>query len=408
MGHLLEAAPIPPMLESEAERVGTGASRTATTEIRNPGRSAALSLTRSAADDSVDSGTSRLSYGDPGSSHVSQRPMGRNVGEEVPLDWERLGLLTGGGSLTESDLENLKVLIGHQITDNTLRSYRSQWRRFAAWTKTRRVSSLPAEPDCVAAYLAERSEALGHKPATLRVASAAIAFVHEVLRLDNPCAHPHVRGTLSGAARKRGGAQKQAKGLTREALEAITKTACRQRIGRGGRLERPHMADARGRLDIALVSLMRDALLRVSEAAALTWGDIETAPEGSGRLLIRRSKTDQRGDGAVVFVSPQTMAALDQIRGSADCARSVFGLGPNQISIRIKQAAVAAGLGEGFSGHSPRVGMAQDLVRAGIELPGLMTAGRWRSPIMPAHYARKEAAHRGAVAQYYRDLHHSG
>ena len=68
---------------------------------------------------------------------------------------------------------------------------------------------------------------------------------------------------------------------------------------------------------------------------------------------------------------------------------------------RIKAAAVAAGVGEGFSGHSARVGMAQDLVRAGTELTALMNAGRWKSHEMPAHYTRNEEAGRGAVARYY-------
>ena len=79
----------------------------------------------------------------------------------------------------------------------------------------------------------------------------------------------------------------------------------------------------------------------------------------------------------------------------------MFGLQANQLSKRIKKAAQAAGLGDGFSGHSPRVGMAQDLVRAGVELTSLMTAGRWRTPAMPAHYTRNETASRGAVAQFY-------
>ena len=97
----------------------------------------------------------------------------------------------------------------------------------------------------------------------------------------------------------------------------------------------------------------------------------------------------------------QTMATLRLIRiGKAD-SESVFGLRPNQISKRIKQAAEAAGLGDGFSGHSPRVGMARDLARAGIELPSLMNAGRWRTPSMPAHHTRNETASRGAVAQFH-------
>ena len=45
--------------------------------------------------------------------------------------------------------------------------------------------------------------------------------------------------------------------------------------------------------------------------------------------------------------------------------------------------------------------MARDLARAGTELPRLMTAGRWRSPRMPALYTRNETVARGAVAQYY-------
>ena len=85
-----------------------------------------------------------------------------------------------------------------------------------------------------------------------------------------------------------------------------------------------------------------------------------------------------------------------------DPAASVFGLSASQISRRIKAAGKMAGLGGGFSAHSPRVGMAQDLSAAGAELPERMTAGRWDSPTMPARYTEAQAAGRGAVAQYYR------
>ena len=66
---------------------------------------------------------------------------------------------------------------------------------------------------------------------------------------------------------------------------------------------------------------------------------------------------------------------------------------------RIKAATKMAGLGEGLSAHSPRVGMAQDLSAAGAEL---MTAGRWDSPTMPARYTESQAAGRGDVARYHR------
>ena len=150
-----------------------------------------------------------------------------------------------------------------------------------------------------------------------------------------------------------------------------------------------------------MISVMRDGMLRVSEAAVLTWRDIANEADGTGRLLIRRSKTDADGEGAVAFLSVPTMEALRLICSSKVGAGSVFGLRPNQISRRIKQAAQAAGLGDGFSGHSPRVGMARDLARTGIELPSLMNAGRWRTPAMPAHYTRNETAGKGAVAQFH-------
>ena len=306
-----------------------------------------------------------------------------------------------GDELAESDLDNLSAVLGHEVAPNTMKNYRVQWNNFMIWAAGKGVRALPADPRHVAAYLAERIEEHGHKPATLRAAAAAIAFIHRSAGQDDPCASPEVKRTLRSATRKAGRGQKQAQALTDEALVAIRSTACSPRPGRGGRPEGRETARCRGSLDIALISLMRDAMLRVSEAAVLTWSDIVSEADGTGRLLIRRSKTDAEGEGAVGFLSVQTMEALRSICGARVSRDTVFGLRPNQISRRIKQAALAAGLGDGFSGHSPRVGMARDLARAGIELPSLMNAGRWRTPAMPAHYTRNETAGKGAVAQFH-------
>jgi hypothetical protein len=46
--------------------------------------------------------------------------------------------------------------------------------------------------------------------------------------------------------------------------------------------------------------------------------------------------------------------------------------------------------------------MAQDLVAAGADLSGVMQAGRWKTPAMPARYAEHLLADRSAVAQYHR------
>ena len=309
--------------------------------------------------------------------------------------------LPRAGALNETDVRNLNAVLQHALAANTKANYRGQWRRFAAWALDKGVTPLPADPARVAAYLADRIEREGHTPATLRVAASAIAYVHRAAGMDSPCAAPEVRHTLSGAVRKAGRLQRQAAALTAAALACIRATAREPRRGRGGHPESRASACKRAAVDVALISLMRDALLRVSEVAALTWANIGVESDGTGRLLIRRSKTDPEGAGAIVFLSAPTMKRLAAVRNGSDLSDRVFGLGRNQLAKRVKQAARAAGLGEGFSGHSPRVGMARDLARAGIELPGLMTAGRWRSPDMPALYIRNETAGKGAVAQFY-------
>ena len=159
-----------------------------------------------------------------------------------------------------------------------------------------------------------------------------------------------------------------------------------------------------GRVALPVWSVIRPhtGLLRFSEAAALTWGDVGIRDNGTALINVRRSKTDQEGEGVTLYIGPQAAQSLQSIMPDEellDRNTSVFGLPPRQIGRRVK----AAGLGEGFTGHSGRVGMAQDLAKSGVELPALMTAGRWKSSTMPARYTECQAAHRGAVAKYYQE-----
>ena len=302
-------------------------------------------------------------------------------------------------ALTPSDRARVSNARSRARSESTRRNYRSQWQSWTQWAEYRGVSAFPAHPDMVEAYLSERAE-FGHKPSTLRLAAAAITFIHSMHEVPSPVNH-NVRETLKGLAEQYGRGQKQAAALTAEGLAAIRATACLSRRGRGGRMETAEFARRRGLLDIAMISLMRDALLRVGEAAELTWGDLEDETDGTGRLTVHRSKTDREARGAVLFVSAQTMAAMNAVRNGAGPQERIFDLSVVQMTTRIKAAAKAAGLGEGYSGHSARVGMARDLVRAGTELTALMNAGRWQSHDMPAHYTRAEEAGRGAVARYY-------
>ena len=153
-------------------------------------------------------------------------------------------------------------------------------------------------------------------------------------------------------------------------------------------------------MDVALALTLRDGGIRVSEAALLAWKDVERWPDGSGRLTIRRSKSDQEGRGAVVAITPACLRALDASRpDDAAPEDRVFGLSVRQMSNRLKGAVDAAGFkGDVFSSHSGRVGLARMMSGAGTPTETTMRQGRWKSAEMVRRYTRAETA--GASLQW--------
>ena len=309
--------------------------------------------------------------------------------------------------LTGADLQRLRRSLDHSVSDNTRAAYASAWRSFEAWASARAALALPASPALVAAYLSHLAEERRLSVATVRLHRAALAALHKASGHPDPTDNEGVRRVLQGIARVHGRPQRQARPLTAEALAAVRATAKGRRpLGDGKRRESAERASWRARVDLALLSMLRDGLLRRSEAAALAWGDVELRDDGSALLQVRRSKTDPTAEGVVLYIGREAAQALMAIRPAQqllDASKPVFGLSPRQIGRRVQAAARAAGLGEGFTGHSGRVGMAQDLARTGVELPALMTAGRWKSSRMPARYTERQAADRGAVARYYQE-----
>ena len=55
-----------------------------------------------------------------------------------------------------------------------------------------------------------------------------------------------------------------------------------------------------------------------------------------------------------------------------------------------------------YSAHSTRVGHAQDMIEAGIDMLGVQVAGGWKSDTMPQQYASKLNALKGGAAQLAR------
>ena len=286
------------------------------------------------------------------------------------------------------------------LADNTRRTYDFQWRSFTGWCSEVGLTSLPAEPLTVARYLAARANT-GASIATLRLATSAISKAHEWGKLESPCRDPGVRASLKGWGRRLAKPQRQSGALTADVLAVIRLTAVQpRRRGRG--IETPEQAGERGRFDLALVAVLSDAGLRRSEAAVLTWGDVQRWEDGSGRITVIRSKTDAEAQGATVAITPAAMDALSAIRpaGVGGEAR-VFGLSESQIARRVKTIARAAGLEnwEFFSGHSGRVGMARRMAQNGAPTHEIERQGRWKQGGgMVGRYTRGESA--GSALRY--------
>ena len=303
--------------------------------------------------------------------------------------------------LLPEDLAAIEAARQRSRVSNTRRGYDGAWRRFETWCQGRDYPFLPTTPEILAAYLARRWQD-GRALSTINVDRAAVASKHKLGGHPNPADSEPVRELMSYLNDLLGGEQKQARPLDEAAFAVVRRTAAIPRRRPDGTRENLDEALWRGAEDIAIISVMRDAMLRAGEAAALTWSDVREWSDGSGRLYVRRSKTDQQAVGALLYLGSQAMSDLGVVRPlSCQGGDSVFRTGARHLSRRIAEACRAAGLGEGFSGHSPRIGMSIDLASEGSGLPDLQQAGRWKSGQMPARYIRGMTAGDGAVARWH-------
>ena len=288
-------------------------------------------------------------------------------------------------SASSRSWENALQRLEGAYSDQTLLAYRSDFRNFADWCRTKRRPFLPATPETVAGYLDAVSVNL--KPATLRRRIAAIRKIHRLTRHVDPTDDEIVVLALRRARRSKPSRQRQALGLASPLRERLV-AACGQ--------------DLTGLRDAAMLSVGYDTLCRRSELVALRAEDIEPRPSGGANILVRRAKNDPDGMGRVAAISA---ASLTRIRVWLNAAkitegplfRPVYGetvksryLGPIVVSRVIKAAARRAEIDvemiDQFSGHSMRVGAAQDLNGRGFDILTIMRTGGWRSANIVARY----------------------
>jgi integrase len=274
------------------------------------------------------------------------------------------------------------------LSESTRRGYARDLAAFRGWCGRRAVTALPAEPQTLAAYLADL--ALTDRPATIGKKLAAIAVAHRDAGLESPTEHGMVKRTLAGIRREKGTAQTQKAALLVEDLRRIVA---------------PLGASLLDRRDRALLLLGFAAALRRSELVALRVDDVRFEDEGLV-LTLRRSKTNQEGrleTIAVAYGSELGTCPVRALRAWLAAAKIVAGplfvgltpqgglretaLGDRMVAHVVKRRCRAVGIEpEGVAGHSLRRGFATAAARAKKPDRMIQRHGRWKSTAMLDRY----------------------
>jgi site-specific recombinase XerD len=272
--------------------------------------------------------------------------------------------------------------------ERTLRGYRNDLELFRTWCEEQGHAWLPALPATVAAFINQEAQ---HKAlSTIRRRVEAVKFAHRMLDLPSPVTHSEVRLALRRAKRANPSRPKQAQGLTREWLAQII-AACPDNLA--------------GKRDAAIVCVGYDSLARSYELTLLR---AEHLSSDFATVLIPRSKTDQSGAGRLACLAPRTQAVLKAwLTASGITSGPLFQslhtrklsgepLSTSAIRRLVKRAAAHANpdrsKAKGISGHSMRVGAAQDMMIAGLDHIAIMQAGGWKTLSVVARYVENAAA----------------
>ena len=270
------------------------------------------------------------------------------------------------------------------VSDNTLKAYEHATRKLEDWLGGRTLN------DAVLAEYIRFLHTEGKSPATINLLLSAVKWMAEYHGIDNVAGPITKRIWSDIRGENRQGGRRRADGLTWDEVERVCTVA-----GSSG--------TAAGLRDAAMISLMSDCLLRISEAVAVDVEDI--VEEG---LQIHRG---ERGD--VLYICEWTRQLIIRYRRKSGIASGALfrrirfqnhvtedRLGVKGAREAIRRRAAEAGVEGCISGHSLRVGSAVSLAEAGATVNEVQRAGRWQGPTMPARYVREMPAERSPVERY--------
>ena len=268
--------------------------------------------------------------------------------------------------------------------EGPLRAYRSDIETFVRWCELNNQVPFPAPASDLSDFITHEAERCS--ASTLKRRLAAIGKIHRLMKHESPVNDEEVKLALRRALRSKYSRPNQALGLTSNLRDQLIQ-ACDNSLS--------------GKRDRALITVGYDTLSRRSELISICLEDLSFGEKGM-RVLIKRSKNDPFGRGRISYLRYKTREYLqDWIEAAGIKGGPLFravkhgkihstSLHPYSVNRIIKKAALNAGLSkqaiQKFSGHSMRVGAAQDMMVAGLDILPIMAAGGWKTTNVVARY----------------------
>ena len=284
-------------------------------------------------------------------------------------------LITDVKNLEIETLKNLK----NSKADNTLKAYQSDFRDFSVFCSKNGFSSIPTQPKIIALYITHLSKS--SKFSTLKRRIASISVIHKLKGHYLDTKHPIIMENLHGIKRTLGSRQKAKKPLLINDLKLIIKAIDKEKIR-----------------DKALILLGFAGGFRRSELVNILHEDIEFVPEGI-KILIKRSKTDQSGEGivkAIPYFDNQEFCPVLTLKNyinkkiSKKNEDKIFEISDKSVALIIKKYAQKAGLDSSkYAGHSLRSGFATTAAEFGAEERNIMAMTGHKTTQMVRRYIQE-------------------
>jgi len=287
-----------------------------------------------------------------------------------------------------TNIETVLGCLNGAYAPNTLKSYYADARAFVDWCGERNIEPFPIASETLRSYI----ECLQVNAAysTIRRRIASLRRLNKMLGFEDGTQTEEIYLAIRRLKRSKCLEQNQAVGINHDILVKMIA------------VQPDTLAGTRNR---ALLSLGYDFLARRSELVAIRSGDLQFTPDGALKGMIRRSKTDQYGRGRLVFGSERSAKLIREwlrlkpqkiqpvfcainhgkFEDRAICDRNVNDIIKRSV-VKVKRCERPSDLE--VSGHSLRVGAAQDLLIKGYDLAAIMRAGGWSDPSTVSRYLR--------------------